>query len=234
MALTNCWECGESVSEYAETCPHCGIKSPGTKPPDPPFTPDPGQVPDAPADQAPDPDDDTTFTLDPPSKKGGCRRFFRTLALVIIGLAVFVLILPDIFGVMGSYGNRPPPTATPTPGPTPTWAQWKESAEEISYDDLFRYAEDHEGKRVYYQGSVVQVMESGGRAQLRVNVTPAGFGLYIDTVFLRYADPPVRVLEGDLVEFVARMNGTITYESVMGADITIPDLTVLSLVINSE
>lgn len=240
MALTNCWECGESVSEYAETCPHCGIKSPGIKPPDPPAdqAPDPDEgttlTPDPPADQTPDPDDGTTFTPDPPNKKRGCGKFLRTLTIVIIVLAAIPFILFGMFSAGENGRSRPSPTVTPTPGPTPTWAQWKESAEEIPYDDLFRYSEDHEGKRVYYQGSVIQVMERQGHARLRVNVTPAGFGLYSDTVYLRYADPPVRVLEGDLIEFVGRMNGTYTYESVMGADITIPDLTVLSLIINSE
>ena len=102
------------------------------------------------------------------------------------------------------------------------------------YKTLFRYAEDNTGKLVYYEAKVAQVIESRGGLQLRVNVTPGGLGLWTDTVFLRYADPPVRVLEGDLIEFIGRMNGTITYESVMGADITIPDITVLSLTINSE
>lgn len=29
MALTNCKECGNQVSDMAETCPHCGIGYPG-------------------------------------------------------------------------------------------------------------------------------------------------------------------------------------------------------------
>jgi hypothetical protein len=29
MVLTPCRECGEDVSDAANTCPHCGIKSPG-------------------------------------------------------------------------------------------------------------------------------------------------------------------------------------------------------------
>ena len=60
------------------------------------------------------------------------------------------------------------------------------------------------GKLVYYEGNVVQVIEGRGGIQLRVNVTPGGFGFWTDTVYLRYADPPVRVLEGDLIEFIGR------------------------------
>ena len=104
----------------------------------------------------------------------------------------------------------------------------------MPYKTLFRYAEDNTGKLVYYEAKVAQVIEGRGGFQMRVNITPVGLGLWDDTVFLHYADPPVRVLEGDLIEFVGRMRGTITYESFMGANITVPELTVLSLTINSE
>ena len=90
------------------------------------------------------------------------------------------------------------------------------------------------GKRVYYRGEVVQVIENQGDFQLRVNVTPGEYGFWSDTVFLRYADAPVRILEDDIIAFVGRMNGTLTYESVMGGDVTIPDISVLSLIIESE
>ena len=218
MALTNCWECGESVSEHAETCPHCGIKSPGKKPPAqaPPFTLAPDQAPDPPPV--------------PPKKKSGCGKFLLYSILIIIVLVVLGIII----GGMQEAGIRPTSTATPTPGPTPTWDEWKKSAEEIPYEELFRYAEDHEGKRVYYRGKVVQVLESRGDFQLRVNVTSGEYGLWDDTVFVRYDDPPVRILEEDIIEFVGRMNGTVTYESVLGGEITIPDITVLSLKIETE
>ncbi len=236
MALTNCWECGESVSEYAETCPHCGVKSPGIKPPDPPADqatdPDDGTTltPDPPADQAPHLDDGSTFTPDPPSKKRGCLKLATRVALVILALVGLFIIASMALSLY--YTNITPSTP---PSPTPTWTGWKASAKEIPYDDLFRYAEEHEGKRVYYQGTVIQTLQQNDVAQLRVNVATPDSDLFdLNLVFLRYNDPPVRVLEGDQVEFVGRMNGTITYESIMGAQITIPDLTVLSLIINSE
>ena len=31
MALTECRECGSPVSRTAPTCPHCGVKTPGSK-----------------------------------------------------------------------------------------------------------------------------------------------------------------------------------------------------------
>ena len=236
MALTNCWECGESVSEYAETCPHCGIKSPGIKPTDPPAdqAPDPDDgttlTPDPPAAQAPHLDDGSTFTPDPPSQKRGCLKLATRVALVILALVGLFIIARMALSLF--YTNITPSTP---PSPTPTWTRLKASAKEIPYDDLFGYAEEHKGKRVYYQGTVIQTLQQNDVAQLRVNVATPDSDLFaLNLVFLRYSDPPVRVLEGDQVEFVGRMNGTITYESIMGAQITIPDLTVLSLIINSE
>ena len=217
MSLTNCWECGESVSEDAETCPHCGIKNPGWKPPVEVISP---------VEEAPD----------PPKKKMGCGKLLLYSALLVIVLLILGGIISGMqeAGILPTPTPRPTSTTTPTPVPTPTWEEWKESAEEIPYEDLFRYAEDHKGKRVYYRGKVIQVIESGNDFQLRVNVTTGDYGFWDDTVFLRYDDAPVRVLGDDIIEFVGRMNGTITYESVMGGDITIPDITVLSLTIDLE
>jgi len=137
-------------------------------------------------------------------------------------------------GVLPTVTPRPTSTVTPTAAPTPTWEQWKESAQKIPYNDLFRYAEDHEGKRVYYRGKVIQVLERGNDFQLRVNVTSGEYGFWDDTVFVRYDDPPIRILEDDVIEFVGRMNGTVTYKSIMGGDVTIPDITVLSLIIETK
>jgi hypothetical protein len=97
----------------------------------------------------------------------------------------------------------------------------------ITYDELARNTESWVGRNVRLQGKVVQVMESGGSMDLRVNVTKGSYGLWSDTVYLRFTGP--RLLEGDLIEFTARVNGRVTYKTVLGASVTIPDLTALSL-----
>ena len=219
MALTECWECGKTVSEDAETCPHCGIKSPGWKPP-----PEVEGVPVSKPETS------------PTKKKSGCGKSVAWVFVILVALVIFGGIINGLqdAGVLPTPTPRPPPTITPTPAPTPIWEEWKDSAQEIAYESLFRYAEDHKGKRVYYRGKVVQVIEERGDFQLRVNVTPGDYGFWDDTIFLRYDDAPVRILEDDVIAFVGRMNGTITYESVLGGDITIPDITVLSLIIETE
>ena len=89
------------------------------------------------------------------------------------------------------------------------------------------------GETVFYRGKVIQVNEQRGDFQMRVNVTKGDY-MWDDTVFLRYNDAPVRILEDDIIAFVGRMNGTVTYKSVLGNEVTIPDITVMSLIIKDE
>ena len=103
----------------------------------------------------------------------------------------------------------------------------------VAYNDLLRYAERHKGRKVYYRGEVIQVIEDGNYFQLRVNITSTEYG-WEDTVFLHYPDAPVRVLEGDEISFVGRVTGIITYESTMGSSVTIPELVAHELLIESE
>jgi RNA polymerase subunit RPABC4/transcription elongation factor Spt4 len=117
----------------------------------------------------------------------------------------------------------PEPTAAPTPKPSkaPTFAALKKAAEKPKYKTLFRYSENYEFESVYYKGEVIQVLDDGaGTYTLRINVTKGEYGWYEDTVLVIYEGK--RVIEDDIVEFVATYTGPHTYESVMGGDITIP------------
>lgn len=149
------------------------------------------------------------------------------IALVFVGMRV----LASLYSSSPGASSSSPPTRTP--GPTPTWEQWQEKAVEIPYDDLFRYAEKHEGKLVFYRGKVIQVIEEQGDFQLRVNVTKSDYG-WDDTLFLRHDDAPVRILEDDVIAFVGHMNGTVSYKTVMGNKVTIPDITARSLIVKDE
>ena len=117
----------------------------------------------------------------------------------------------------------PQPTATHTPVPTPTFDQLRTQARSISYDEVFRDNEQHIGDLVYYVGSVTQVNEKGKDVYLlRVNVTRGSFDIWDDDIRLDYEGK--RLLEDDIVEFVARVDGLWTYTTVLGAERTIPHL----------
>ena len=104
--------------------------------------------------------------------------------------------------------------------------QIRESCEHISYDELSRNPDEYEGEMVKFTGEVVQTMGSGTFSSMRVDVTKGSYGIYTDTVYVSYIeDSSNRVLEDDIVTFYGIYDGLYTYQSVMGATITIPKVT---------
>jgi len=125
----------------------------------------------------------------------------------------------------------PKPTATPKPPPTPTFTaqEWKaQTTIYVSYDSLARNTEQYVGRLVYYRGKVIQVMEVRDlRVVLRVNVTKGTYGFWNDTIWVNYEGP--RVLEDDIVDIWGKVVGRRTYKTILGASITIPEITAVAL-----
>ena len=139
----------------------------------------------------------------------------------LIGLIVVVIIIVAVAGgVEDAQKSEVDPTAVAI-----DWNTLKDTAERVSYENLFRNNEEWKGRRVYYRGKIIQVIEgSGNEFQLRANVTKGEFS-WDDTVFLRYSGE--RLLEDDVIEFVGRVNGLIKYEAIFGNEVTIPDITII-------
>ncbi len=101
--------------------------------------------------------------------------------------------------------------------------------ESISYEDLARSPQQYEGQLVKFTGEVIQVQESGSWLYYnvyRINVTNNGYGYYDDTVYVTYDGygAEERILEDDIVTFYGEYKGLKTYETIMGASITIPHI----------
>jgi hypothetical protein len=172
---------------------------------------------------------------------------FLVVALFVAGCAAAVPATPE--------GATPTPVVTPSPAPTPTYhftfapeptpeptppptakpltfAQLKAQAKKVPYKTLFRNSADYVGDLIYFRGEVIQVIDVEGepdKYQLRVNVTKGSYGIWKDTIFLYYAGK--RVLDDDIVQFVATYTDTITYESTGAGPITIPSAEVVRLII---
>lgn len=90
----------------------------------------------------------------------------------------------------------------------------------ITYDQLARTPDDFKGQKVKFYGKVIQVMEDTGTVQIRLAVDDN-----YDTILLgEYASSTVssRILEDDYITIYGSSVGTITYQSTMGGNITIP------------
>ena len=159
----------------------------------------------------------------------GCGGLGVVLGLiVVIGLAGAALTRDVPAGAPRPTGTpRPTATAMPTATPTMTAAEYQAQAKPLVFDALARDTESWAGRLVHSRGKVIQVAEAGSRgAVLRVNVTQDG-SLWSDTVWVEFPEygPGQRVLDDDVIEFVARVDGRHTYESVLGSQVTLPALT---------
>ena len=121
--------------------------------------------------------------------------------------------------------------AGPAPVPTPVLSSLalldlKASAVTVAYDDLARNTERHTGSNVNMAGKVVQVMEDGSGAGLRVLVD----GDANQAAYVQYPGySQARVLVNDMVRMIARVDGRVTYETVLGSKVTVPAVTALWL-----
>lgn len=102
-------------------------------------------------------------------------------------------------------------------------AAFKKECGQYTYKEIARNPDDYMFKQMYFKGEVIQVLEDGNTVQLRVNVTKNG-RYWDDTIFVQYTrgEGEPRILEDDIIKIYGYGWGTVTYESVLGAKITLP------------
>lgn len=105
-----------------------------------------------------------------------------------------------------------------------TSEQFKASCNIVSYDELLRYPEKYEGKRINIKGYVVQTTNYGF---LHINIIEDESGFSDDRTFLYLPEDSPRIIEKDIIEVWGFGGGVETYETVLGSENTIP-------VINAE
>ena len=93
----------------------------------------------------------------------------------------------------------------------------------ITYDQVARTPDEYDMKKVQFTGRVLQVMEDKTETQIRLGVD----GSY-DNVILVSIDKSdlngSRILEDDLVTVSGVSSNTVSYESTLGGNITIPSM----------
>ena len=98
----------------------------------------------------------------------------------------------------------------------------------ISYENLSRYPDNYEGEKVKFTGKVVQVCSEAKSALYYSTYRVATSGSYNNVVYI-YVDnygSGRRILEDDWITFYGVYDGLFTYETVMGASVTIPQIKV--------
>lgn len=105
---------------------------------------------------------------------------------------------------------------------------YKDSCGSYTYKEISRNPDNYEGERAYFRGEVIQVVETELAGitfyTLRVDVTRGSY-YWEDTVYVNYTEidsSAGRILEDDIIKMYGTLAGTKTYETVMGASVTIP------------
>lgn len=111
--------------------------------------------------------------------------------------------------------------------------QYKNKCKAIPYKRLARNPSKYEGKKIKFTGEIVQVMESSYGTSYRINVTKGSFGIWSDTVYVEFEPSSKnRFLEDDIVTFYGTYYGLYTYETVLGASVTIPSVIAKYMTLN--
>lgn len=102
--------------------------------------------------------------------------------------------------------------------------QFKASCTSYPYEELARNPDSYFGQNIVFRGEVIQVLEDTGGVTMRVNVTEGNYGIWDDTVmaYYSYDEGESRILEDDIITMYGTFGGLYTYESVLGASITVP------------
>ena len=103
---------------------------------------------------------------------------------------------------------------------------YKDGCQSIAYDSLARTPGEYEGERVKFSGYVVQVCSEAQSELYYSAYRVATSGRYDNVVFVKVDNygSGTRILEDDYITFYGEFDGLYSYETVMGATMTIPSV----------
>lgn len=92
----------------------------------------------------------------------------------------------------------------------------------ITYDQLARNPDDYIDEKVKFNGKVIQVIEGDYTTQIRFAVNDD----YDKVIYAEYISSILdsRILEDDVITIMGTSSGLLSYESTLGATITIPSV----------
>lgn len=154
-----------------------------------------------------------------------CSGMLGALIFVVVAFIIIKVIITKDENYQ-PRSSQSSPTVTPTQSTTyvPSREEYIEMCETIDYETLSRNPDKYKGKDFQLTGEVIQVVESGsGQVDFRINITKGDY-YWSDTIYATTIIPAGndRILEDDIITVYGKCKGLYTYESVLGAQISLP------------
>lgn len=177
-------------------------------------------------------------------KKSVFRRWWFWLIIGIVIISVIVGVfgddddseLSENSHSMSSMSTTSSETieVTTTKSAEDTEKAFKDSCSEIDFETLARNPDKYANNNYVFSGEVIQVSEGWfDNVDLRINITKTEYDtidtvLWTDTIYatVTIPDGEDKILEGDVIKFWGTCDGDYTYESVLGAKITLPKISI--------
>lgn len=100
----------------------------------------------------------------------------------------------------------------------------KQSALEIRFAELDKNPDKYAGEYVKYKGQIIQIMEDETSTDIRLAVTKDSYGYdFNDVIYITY-EGTTEFVEDDIVTVYGTVEGSLTYESQAGYQITLPHI----------
>lgn len=122
--------------------------------------------------------------------------------------------------------STPKPTKKPTKKPTPKPTKKLVYDQSITFDQLNRDPDKYFGKGVIFSGTIIQVMMDDAGDTFRIDV--GNNNIMICTY--KYKNNELRLIENDKIRFQGISLGLYTYETVLGAEQTVPAVTIDNII----
>lgn len=145
----------------------------------------------------------------------------ETLVATIIIIPVMIFGLKACTSIRNGYDEASENAAVSSEADNYSEDEYKKLCRAVTFEELARDKDALKGEKITVTGEIIQVYDD----TYRLNITKDDYGYEDAIVFELDSDSlSENILEDDIVTIWGESKGFMTYESVIGQEITVPDI----------
>lgn len=156
--------------------------------------------------------------VDAPKVQGNAEEsFFQKNKKILVGCCVGLLVVFLLVAILSSGGDNSSSDVNKDDGLSEK--DFKAQCKEIDFNQVNKNADKYKGEKFKATGQIIQIMEDDNGGQMRL-----ALGDYSsDVVYVTY-EGNNKFVEDDYVTVYGYCDGEYTYESTIGASVTLPKI----------